>query len=209
MFWALNFFTYLPKVRELVDVATSQWDRSKLAYWFKRHTCDDILRIPLNNLHGNNVLVRKENKAQRFTVKTSYGVVQRLLIPPGGDHCMASVNRWVWKLVWALNTPLKVRNFLWKASSNILPTHDNLHRKKLQVKPLCVVCHQHIETLCHALWECPLAYNLWRLDSGKIQKSNAHATDFNFPFDGKHVGEATKRQDGAMDEDCVGNMEGM
>ena len=40
------------KVRELVDVATSQWDRAKLAYWFERYTCDDILQIPLNNLHA-------------------------------------------------------------------------------------------------------------------------------------------------------------
>ena len=68
------------KVRELVDVATSQWDRAKLAYWFERYTCDDILRIPLNNQHGNDVLIWKENKAQRFTVKTAYVVAQRLLI---------------------------------------------------------------------------------------------------------------------------------
>ena len=46
------------------------------------------------------------------------------------------------------------------------------------------------------------------LVSGKIQKKQDHATDF-FPFDAKHVGEATKRRDGAMDEDCVGHMEGM
>ena len=68
------------KVRELVDVATSQWDRAKLAYWFERYTCDDILRIPLNNQHGNDVLIWKENKAQRFTVKITYGVAKRLLI---------------------------------------------------------------------------------------------------------------------------------
>ena len=121
---------------------------------------------------------------------------------------MASVNGWVWKSVWALNTPLKVRNFLWRARSNILPSHNNLHRKKLQVEPLCVVCHQHRENVCHALCECPLAYNLWGLVSGKVQKSNAHATDF-FPFDARHVGETIKGRDGAMDNDCTGNMGGM
>ena len=45
-----------------MDIAMGQWDRAKLAYWFERHTCDDILRIPLNNLHGNDVLIWKENK---------------------------------------------------------------------------------------------------------------------------------------------------
>ena len=40
-----------------------------------------------------------------------------------------------------------------------------------------MVCHQHRETVCHALWECPLACNVWGLVSGKIQKSKAYATD--------------------------------
>ena len=122
-----------------MDIAMGQWDRAKLAYWFERHTCDDILRIPLNNLHGNDVLIWKENKAQRFTVKTAHGVAQRLLNPTGGDHSMAGTNEWVWKSVWALNTPPKVRNFPWKACSNVLPTHDNLHKKKLQV---CIFTHK-------------------------------------------------------------------
>ena len=54
-----------------MDVATSQWDRAKLAYWFERYTCD---------AYGNDVIIWKENKAQRFTVKITYGVAQRLLI---------------------------------------------------------------------------------------------------------------------------------
>ena len=41
------------------------------------------------------------------------------------DHSMAGVIRRVWKLVWTLNTSPKVRNFLWRACSNILPTRDN------------------------------------------------------------------------------------
>ena len=91
---------------------------------------------------------------------------------------MAGTNGWVWKSAWALDTPPKVKNFLWRACSNIFPTCDNLHRKKLQIEPLCMVCHQHRETVCHALWECPLARNVWGLVNGKIQKSKAYATDF-------------------------------
>ena len=65
----------LTKVRELMDEVTGQWDKTKLAYWFERHTCADILSIRLNNLHASDVLVWKENKPQSFTVKSAYGVV--------------------------------------------------------------------------------------------------------------------------------------
>lgn len=71
-----------------------------------------------------------------------------------------------------------------------------------------MVCHQHRETVFHTLWECPLARNVWELVSGKIKKSKAYATIF-IPFDMKHVGEANKRRDGVMDDDCMGNIEGM
>ena len=71
-----------------------------------------------------------------------------------------------------------MRNFLWRACSNILPTRDNLHGRKLQVEPRCAIYHQPRETVCHTLWECPLARNVWALVKGKIQKSVDHASDF-------------------------------
>ena len=41
-----------------------------------------------------------------------------------------------------------------------------------------LACHQHRKTICHALWGCPLAHNVWGVVNGKIQKSKAYATDF-------------------------------
>uniref|UniRef100_A0A7N2MP47 Uncharacterized protein n=1 Tax=Quercus lobata TaxID=97700 RepID=A0A7N2MP47_QUELO len=34
------------------------------------------------------------------------------------------------------------------------------------------------ESVCHALWECPLATNVWALVKGKLQKSSAVVQDF-------------------------------
>ena len=122
------------KVRELVDEDTKQWDRAKLVYWFEAHTCVDILSsTPLSNLYANDVLVWKENKSQTFSVKSAYGVAQRVLNLLDGDHSMASADGRLWKSVWSLNTPPKVWNFLWRACSNILPTRDNLCKKKVQL----------------------------------------------------------------------------
>ena len=159
------------------DKDTKQWDGAKLAYWSNSHTCANILSTPLFNLYANDVLVWKENKSQTFSVKSAYGVAQRVLNPSEGDHSMAFVDGRLWKSVWSLNTPPKVRNFLWRACSNILPTRDNLCKKKVQLDPLYVVCHQQSETVRHILWKFPFARNVWALVRGKIQKSSAHASD--------------------------------
>ncbi|KAK9988994.1 hypothetical protein SO802_029233 [Lithocarpus litseifolius] len=128
----------LMKVKELVDEDTGQWDRSKLAYWFQPHT-----------------------------LKLAYSVALRLLHPSTGDHSDAAAVGRLWKAVWSLNTPPKVHTVLWHACSNILPTRDNLHSKKVQLEPACIVCNQQHETVGHILWECPFARN-WAIVSWAI-----------------------------------------
>lgn len=89
------------KVRELMSEATKQWDRNKLAYWFEGHTIADSLRIPVTNLHANDVLEWKENKSRTFSVKSTYGVALRLLNPPKGEYSLAAANERLWKSVWS------------------------------------------------------------------------------------------------------------
>ena len=43
-------------------------------------------------------------------------------------HSRAQVDRKWWKMIWAMNVPPKVKSFMWRACSNILPTRENLRR---------------------------------------------------------------------------------
>ena len=101
-----------------------------MAYWFEPHTCVDILNLLLPNILSNDVLVWKENKANLFSVKSAYSVALSMLHPLMINHSNTGMDRKLWKTMWSLNVPPKVRTFLWKACSNILPTHDNLHLKR-------------------------------------------------------------------------------
>ena len=60
----------------------------------------------------------------------------------------------MWKMIWDLNVPPKIRNFMWRAVSNILPMQDNLYRRKVAVESTYEFCRQHPETKAHLLWEC-------------------------------------------------------
>ena len=44
--------------------------------------------------------------------------------------------------------------FVQRACLNILPTRDNLHRRKLKVEPRCEFCCQQPKNVSHVLWEC-------------------------------------------------------
>ena len=84
------------------------------------------------------------------------------------------------KEFWALKVPPKVRTFVWRACSKILPTRENLHRRKVMVDPPCEICCQKPESVGHLLWECPLARNVhvWAICQGKIQKCPNDAREF-------------------------------
>ena len=91
---------------------------------------------------------------------------------------MAQKDRRLWNHIWKLNIPPKVRNFVWHACSNILPTSTNLCRKRIPLNPACAICQQHDETVAHAFWGCPLARNVWALVKGKMQKWSFEVEDF-------------------------------
>nr|POF25616.1 putative ribonuclease h protein [Quercus suber] len=161
-----------------MDEETRQWNRATITHWFEPHICVDILSVPLPNVQENDALVWKENKSNDFFIKSSYSVALRMLQHSSGDHSNAATDKRTWKAVWSLNTPLKVQTFLWCACSNILPTCDNLHAKRVQLDSTCLICKQQCETVGHILWECPFACSVWALAKGKIHKSSTSAPDF-------------------------------
>lgn len=165
-------------VSELINEDTRQWDRTKIFQLFAPRTRREILAIPLNLQHTVDAFTWKENRANRFSVKSSYHVALHLIQHDDGEHSAARLDGSIWKRVWSLNIPPKVRSFIWRAYSNILPTRENLHRRRVKVEPRCELCCQQPESTSHLLWECPFARNVWALSRGKIQKCSNAVQDF-------------------------------
>ena len=106
----------------LVNRDTWQWDRRKIKDIFAPRTRLDILAIPLCRNRSRDSLVWKENSKHEFTVKIAYKVAMRLRQQTDIEHSRAQVDRKWWKMIWAINVPSKVKSFMWRACSNILPT---------------------------------------------------------------------------------------
>ena len=57
--------------------------------------------------------------------------------------------------------PNKVKNFVWQAATNVLPTAVNLISKRVNIPPTCAVCLASDETVLHSLVECNVAKACW------------------------------------------------
>ena len=84
--------------------------------------------------------------------------------------------------------------FLWRTCSNILPTRDNLFRRKIQIDSTCELCRQTRETCAHLPWECPFARNVWAMMKGRVQKCSNEVHDFFHLF--RYLGDKLTKQRG-------------
>ena len=80
----------------------------------------------------------------------------------------------VWKSLWRLEVPSKVKHFIWRALMNILPTTDNLLPRKVEVSPICPICSAANEYVLHCLVECLFAHSCWLLSSiGTVRRCSS------------------------------------
>ena len=60
-----------------------------------------------------------------------------------------------------MNVPQKVKNLMWRACRNTLPTKTTLLRRTIIDNPLCDHCHATNEDPLHALWACSKLDVVW------------------------------------------------
>lgn len=63
-------------------------------------------------------------------------------------------NSGFWRKMWNLKIPPKVKNFLWRAVSDCLPTRDQLRIRHVAVNLMCLVCNEAPESAFHSLVNC-------------------------------------------------------
>ena len=67
----------------------------------------------------------------------------------------------VWKTLWKLKVPNKIKVFGWKASCNIPPIRVNLVQRRIIQDNRCEVCKIEAETRIHALCNYGVARDEW------------------------------------------------
>lgn len=66
----------------------------------------------------------------------------------------AESSKRLWKGVWRMEVPNKVRHFIWRAVSEPLPMKKNLLKQCVVTDGICGLCEDGLEDSIHALWLC-------------------------------------------------------
>jgi hypothetical protein len=69
-----------------------------------------------------------------------------------------------------ISVPEMVKVFLGKVSNNLLPTKENLYKRKMVHDPLCPICRLKVEIVSHILWRCQSSMDIRKECSKKNSK---------------------------------------
>ncbi|KAL0009325.1 hypothetical protein SO802_010827 [Lithocarpus litseifolius] len=163
-------------VDSLIDADEGTWKREVVQSLFLPHEAEMIQGIALCSRLPEDRLVWAPTANGHFSVKSAYSLaVETCLGSTTWEVSDDSNFRKFWKYIWKLNVPHKVRHFTWRACKNILPTKDNLVRRKVLIDGGCDECKTELESSGHVFWTCPRAQEIWAM-------TNLIPLNQNFPF---------------------------
>ncbi|KAM2632785.1 hypothetical protein EV1_023480 [Malus domestica] len=131
------------KVRDLIDPISKSWKEEVISAGFNRDEARKILSIPLSKSGCLDRLVWHYTVNGDYSVKTGYGVAMNLMENGAlgrkgrGAPSEHRKNKLIWKMIWTLQVPNKIKFFIWKCCNKALAVQHNLQRRQIRVENIC------------------------------------------------------------------------
>ena len=135
-------------VEVLINPATTSWRGEVIDHAFNLVEAEVIKSIPLSSSSQANTLIWPFTPSGQYLVKSGY----RFLQENAENSCAPAQDSAFWKKVWSLEVPSKVKNFVWRACKEALPTRKNLQPRKIIPDGICDLYKARDEDCSHALF---------------------------------------------------------
>ena len=96
-----------------------------------------------------------------YSVRSAYRMLvsaESILQP---SSLVSGNTRLVWKKIWKMRVPNKIRHFIRRAAKDSLPTKQNLKARHIPIDEDCDGCGEHMESIVHCLWLCDQVRSEW------------------------------------------------
>jgi ribonuclease HI len=159
------------KVAELIDPQTKSWNVALIKENFNEQETGLICNLPLSRYGGPDRITWRPSSTGVFTVRSAYYLEMEKQNRRWGEGSKSSGYDLIWRNLWSLGIPNATKVFLWRACKNILPTKENLCKRRVLQEDTCIFCHRETEMVTHILWECPSTRDVWSACDRRVQKS--------------------------------------
>ncbi|KAK6116532.1 hypothetical protein DH2020_049737 [Rehmannia glutinosa] len=164
------------RVRDLFREDQLGWDTELVSNIFNQDEAKDILGIPIRNTTSEDRICWHHTTFGQYSVKSGYKLAVNLEQNMRQHPSSSEDHTTLWKWLWKLNIPPKVHIFIWKVIHGTLPVQAALYRRNSVPDPMCKRCGDAIETVEHALRDCPWSAFFWRVSPLRLPPSLSLST---------------------------------
>ena len=173
----LPAFSHDAKVADLMRGSPLAWDSEKIRASFLPYDAEAILQIPLSSRSPPDKLIWHATRDGKYSVRSGYHILLQEAQNSNPGSSRHGEKDPIWKTIWSMFAPAKIRSFLWRACHESLPSKLGLMRRKIVDSPWCEMCGSEVEDCLHALWKCPAIVSTWSMqhelaDIRKIEHSS-------------------------------------
>uniref|UniRef100_A0A5B7A5C8 Reverse transcriptase zinc-binding domain-containing protein n=1 Tax=Davidia involucrata TaxID=16924 RepID=A0A5B7A5C8_DAVIN len=152
-------------VSDLIDSSGMRWKKELISSLLLPIDVADICKIPLSIHAAPDCVVWHFSKHGVFSVRSAYPVAVDILKKRNSFEESECSNREImdklWKTLWSLSIPNKIKIFLWRAIVDILPTGTKLAQRHIPVDFRCKLCGDQAETPVHLFTQCAWVRIVW------------------------------------------------
>ena len=168
-------------VDNLIDPTTRSWQVPMIDHVFLPHEVEIIKSLPLSNSVVQDIQIWAYINTGEYSVKSAYKMIQTQQLR--SSHVQSSnhsQSNKIWKAIWAVKVCNKIKNFIWRACRDILPTKANLTRRKVFIYFYagCECCEGGVESTDHILLSCAYTDKVWK--STCLREIMSHCTNLSF-----------------------------
>ena len=109
-------------VSMLIDTTAHCWNESQVCYLFEAESTEAILSIPLAASRQEDKLIWVPNAKGEFTSKSTYNIAN-----PHPNQ--SSLSDKMWKNIWKIRVPERVKMLLWRIATNTIPVKEVLGQR--------------------------------------------------------------------------------
>lgn len=153
----------------MIDPLTGNWDEALVNSVFSTVDANRILKFPLSTNGFDDFVAWHYNHSGTFSVRSAYHVEWKHQFG-NMSHQMASSlsgSNPIWKKIWSLVVPGKVKLFCWRALHVVLSPKSILMNHHIGMEGDCPICRMHPEDIKHQLFGCtPAQKSVEAFESG-------------------------------------------
>ncbi|KAM1057325.1 hypothetical protein ACFX2A_031281 [Malus domestica] len=165
-------------VKSLICQDSGEWDIDFLKPFLAKVDFEAILGTQNGDLALRDRLVWPYKKKGSYSIKSGYywnlnHNTGKIPSPIMTTNCLGAL----WKIIWKLEAPLKIRNFMWRTMHEAIVTMANLYQRQSSPSLLCPICKSHDESIEHMFLKCPWIDGVWfggtlNIRANRLQDSN-------------------------------------